>query len=66
MWHLAEPERGDAPEEGMVGGQLIDLPARWWVTQDEAIEAVHRYLAHGRRDPGLVWEPDPGLLAIES
>ena len=56
MWFLAEPERGDADEEGVIGGQLTALPARWWVSRELAIQAATYYLQNSGRDPSLNWE----------
>jgi Immunity protein Imm1 len=56
MWFLAEPERGDAEEEGVIGGLPTALPARWWVSRELAILAATYYLEHSARDPSLNWE----------
>ncbi|MGH2511396.1 MAG: hypothetical protein ACRDGQ_01775 [Candidatus Limnocylindrales bacterium] len=60
LWWLALPERGQGTEQGAVGGQDIESPARWWVEPAIAIRAAGHYLEWQQRDPGLTWEPDPG------
>jgi hypothetical protein len=66
IWYAAEPERGDELEENIVGGQETDLPARWWVTMELALKAAAFFFHHLARDPGLVWEQDPGLAQMEN
>jgi hypothetical protein len=42
----------------VIGGQAVDRPARWIVTQDEAVSAARAYFESGRLSPALKWEAD--------
>ena len=53
---LSDPSRGDEPESRVCGGQAIELPARWWVTRAEAIEAVEAFSATFTVNDGRRWE----------
>jgi hypothetical protein len=61
-WFLADPAPGDASEERVVGGQRTPLPARWWVTYAQALQAAHYFFEHLERDPDLTCELDPGSM----
>jgi hypothetical protein len=65
IWYAAEPPRGDAREDNVVGGQETEFPARWLVTRAVALQAADYFFHHQARDPALVWEPDPGLMPSE-
>ena len=57
-----QPERGDEPEQRGPWG--TEMPARNWITKDLAIQALHYFIEHGGRDPGIEWvfdflDPNP-------
>jgi hypothetical protein len=50
-YFVAEPERGDAIETRTYGGQGTEMPARWWVSKNLAVQAVRYFIEHGGRAP---------------
>jgi hypothetical protein len=55
--NLTDPSRGEEPETRLAGGQQTPLPAKWWVTKEQAFKALKYFLMTGATDPSQVWEP---------
>ena len=55
-WTVVEPDNGDESIELVVGGQLVDYPARVCVTVKAALEAARTFMEQdGARSPRVVW-----------
>lgn len=53
---VVDPSRGGGRIDLVIGGQLVDYPARVCVTVDVALAAARAFTEQaGARDPGLTW-----------
>jgi len=63
---LIDPSRGGGRIDLVVGGQLVDYPARVCVTIDVVLAAARVFTEQaGARDPGLAWSVE-SLPALSS
>ena len=55
-WATIDPTQGNEPIDLVVGGQLVDYPARVCVNKDVVLDAVRAFVeGNGQRSPNLTW-----------
>ncbi len=55
-WCVIDPMAGEDVVDIVVGGSLVDYPARLCVCLEAVLEAVQLFIAEdGRRSPKLLW-----------
>jgi hypothetical protein len=55
-WAAIDPTRGDEPATLVVGGQLVDYPARLCVDIDTVLAAARTFVSeNGARNQDLIW-----------
>ena len=55
-WATIDPTQGQEPIDLVVGGQLVDYPARVCVSKQVVLDAVRAFVQqNGLRSPNLTW-----------
>jgi len=55
-WATIDPTQGNEPVDLVVGGQLVDYPARVCVSREIVLDAVRAFVqANGQRSPNVTW-----------
>ncbi len=59
-WNVVDLRRLEGTLQLVVGGEVVDLPARFCVDRNAALEAVRTFASeNGARSPRLHWSPGP-------
>src|SRR6267142_2531190 len=55
-WATIDPTQGNEPVDLVVGGQLVDYPARVCVSREIVLDAVRAFVqGNGQRSPNVTW-----------